>query len=307
MYHYIRDLPNTSFPRLKGMLTSDFQSQVKIFQSHFEMATLESALAYLQGTYKPSRDLCLLTFDDGLKEHYAEVTPILKELGVQGIFFVITNKALAPVHMNHFLLATLEFETYQKEFYRTLEESCPGMLDTLVITKSLVRHTYPWDDFPLASFKYVVNFMIERDLRDRVLTELFRTHMGDPSEFSESLYVSWDEARAMQKEGMVIGGHSHQHKPLSTLSDKELSWDLTQCRQTLDQQLLPQQELPFCFPYGQRETVNALTLEKLQELGFSCAFLNEPGANYPGQDHFLLQRFDCKDAVEKMLPQVTVH
>ena len=77
MYHYIRDLPNTSFPRIKGMLTRDFREQLATLQSRYEMGTLESALDFMRGSYRPSRDLCLLTFDDGLKEHYAEITPIL--------------------------------------------------------------------------------------------------------------------------------------------------------------------------------------------------------------------------------------
>ena len=67
MYHYVRDLPKTSFPRIKGMLTSDFQRQLQALQSRYEMATLEIALDFLKGAYSPTRDLCLLTFDDGLK------------------------------------------------------------------------------------------------------------------------------------------------------------------------------------------------------------------------------------------------
>src|SRR5262245_10648640 len=107
MYHYVRDLPNTSFPRIKGMLPSDFRRQLTALQGQYEMATLESALDFLQGTYRPSCDLCLLTFDDGLKEHYTEVAPMLLDHGVQGIFFVITagleEHRVASVHMNHFL------------------------------------------------------------------------------------------------------------------------------------------------------------------------------------------------------------
>ena len=74
-YHYVRDLPRTAFPRIKGMLLSNFQKQVDQLCGAYEMATLDSAMAFLNGTYHPSRNLCLLTFDDGLKEHFSEVTP----------------------------------------------------------------------------------------------------------------------------------------------------------------------------------------------------------------------------------------
>ena len=55
------------------------------------MATLESPRLSCNGAYRPARDLCLLTFDDGLKEHYRDVTPLLAECRVQGLFFVISG------------------------------------------------------------------------------------------------------------------------------------------------------------------------------------------------------------------------
>src|SRR5215470_5585259 len=91
MYHYVRDLPRTQFPRLKGILIDDFRQQVDELSSKYEMASVESALDFMTGEYRPRRDLCLLTFDDGLKEHYAYVTPILAETGIQGLFFLITG------------------------------------------------------------------------------------------------------------------------------------------------------------------------------------------------------------------------
>ncbi len=43
MYHYVRDLPQTAYPRLKGMLLDDFRHQVTELATHFEMASLESS------------------------------------------------------------------------------------------------------------------------------------------------------------------------------------------------------------------------------------------------------------------------
>src|SRR5215472_11211452 len=89
MYHYVRDLPRTQFPRLKGILLEDFRHQVNELSSQYEMASVESALDFMTGEYRPRRDLCLLTFDDGLKEHYTDVTPILAEKRIRGVFFLI--------------------------------------------------------------------------------------------------------------------------------------------------------------------------------------------------------------------------
>src|SRR5690349_9817423 len=130
MYHYIRDLPNTAFPKINGMLLRDFREQVGEFRERYEMATLESALEFIKGNYHPERDLCLLTFDDGFKEHYAEITPLLSDYRIQGLFFVITScfetGNVAPVHMNHFLMAALSFKEYQEAFSTRLNDMAPG-------------------------------------------------------------------------------------------------------------------------------------------------------------------------------------
>ena len=161
-YHYIRDLPSTPYPRIKGLLLADFYRQVRTLVQQYEMATLESAYAFLQGAYRPRRNLCLLTFDDGLREHYSEVTPVLADAHVQGVFFLITScleeRKTAPVHMNHFLLATMDFAQYRNRFLQQVRELDPGADGLAGISPELARHTYPWDDVEVARFKRLFNF-----------------------------------------------------------------------------------------------------------------------------------------------------
>lgn len=300
MYHYIRDLPRTPFPRIKGMLLGDFRQQVKALQDRYEMATLESALAFLSGSYVPQRDLCLLTFDDGLKEHYTDVTPLLAEAGIQGMFFLITgclqDASVASVHMNHFLMAALDFETYQRAFLQRLEamvgeNAVPGKVEPTV-----AQRTYRWDAPAVASFKYLFNFVLDGQIRDRVVKILFEEYIADESSFSQSLYLNWEEARQMQGAGMLLGGHSHRHEPLAKLSAEEMAQDLTMCSRLLSEHLKPQQLLPFSYPYGKRDSFTDTTARKLKQLGFTCSFSTEPGVNPRRADEFALCRLDCKDA-----------
>jgi peptidoglycan/xylan/chitin deacetylase (PgdA/CDA1 family) len=302
MYHYVRDLPNTPFPRIKGMLTTDFRQQLKAIQNLYEMATLESALDFLRGVYTPARDLCLLTFDDGFKEHYAEVTPRLVDCGVQGNFFVITSclqeRRVAPVHMNHFLMAALDFACYQRAFIHKMSDLAPHLQTTTDIDASIAQRTYCWDTPEIAAFKYLFNFVLDRDVRDQVVRTLFEEHLGDEQSFSSTLYLSWDEARQMQAAGMLIGGHSHQHSPLAALSDEGLREDLGMCQRLLVEHLQPQRWWPFCYPYGTKDTFSVTTVRYLKQLGFTCAFSTEVGANFPGMDVFAIRRIDCNDALK---------
>jgi peptidoglycan/xylan/chitin deacetylase (PgdA/CDA1 family) len=301
MYHYIRDLRNTSFPRIKGMLTSDFQEQVTALRSQYEMATLESALAFLQGVYSPPRDLCLLTFDDGLKDHYLEVTPILVDFDIQGVFFIITSclqeHCIAPVHMNHFLMAALDFNFYKQAFLERLSEFDHDVHIYSQIDNITAQHTYCWDTPEVATFKYFFNFILNSDIRDQVVKTLFEEHIGDERSFSQTLYLSWEEARQMQTAKMLFGGHSHQHKPLATLCDTELSWDLSTCQELLTEHLRPQDLWPFSYPYGKQDSFNDTAVRQLKRLGFNCSFGTEVDVNLPGRDLFTLHRIDCNNVL----------
>jgi peptidoglycan/xylan/chitin deacetylase (PgdA/CDA1 family) len=300
MYHYVRDLPNTPFPRIKGLLTTDFQRQLTALKSRYEMATLESALAFVHGQYLPHRDLCLLTFDDGLKEHYAEVMPLLVEAGVQGLFFVITgcvqDRRVAPVHMNHFLMATLDFDVYRSAFLRRLQELTPHASAAAAVDPAVAQRSYRWDSPEIASFKYFFNFVVDAQARDLALHSLFEEEIGAEASFSQTLYFNWEEAKQMQAAGMLIGGHSHQHRPLATLSAEELHWDLHTCQRLLGDHVRPQALWPFCYPYGKTDSFNAAAMSQLEQLQFTCAFSSDVGTNRPGINIFALHRLDCKDA-----------
>lgn len=297
VYHYIRHPEQTAFPRIHFLHTDEFCRQIEFFKNGFEMATLETALAFLNGEYQPSKHLVLLTFDDGLKEHWAFVTPFLQRHGIQGSFFLMTSSELAPVHMNHFLMASMDIAQYRAEFLRILPDAGQYAFDD-----DKVSWQYPYDAPEVGRFKYLMNFVVPPSTRDAVLRKLFEEHLGDPREFANSLYVSWAEAREMQEAGMVIGGHSHNHKPLEPLPDIELGDDLATCRQVLDDHLHPQAVWPFCYPYGKVLSFGPRTAAHLKRLGFQCGFTTENGSNVPGADVFSLRRFDCKDVIATLTP-----
>jgi peptidoglycan/xylan/chitin deacetylase (PgdA/CDA1 family) len=300
MYHYVRDLPRTRYPRIKGMLLNDFDQQVRALSDEFEMASIESCLEYLSGRYSPRRDLCLLTFDDGLKEHFRDVTPILADRGIQGVFSVVTScleeHRVVPVHMNHFLMAELDFAEYRSALMDALRE-CASVPDIASnIDPMLARRTYPWDDPEVASFKYFFNFVLEPGERDVAVARLFDRYISPEFEFAEELYLSWSEAREMQEAGMSIGGHTHLHRPLSSLSERELERDLKTSTELLRRNLRPQQHWPFCYPYGKSDSFSPAAVALLKQLGFDCAFTTEKGPNQPGADLFRITRVDCKNA-----------
>lgn len=297
MYHYVRDLPRTRFPRIKGLLTADFRRQVAGLGEHYEMATLESALAFLRGDYRPARDLCLLTFDDGLKDHVTDVLPVLAERGLQGVFFLPTacleEHRVLSVHKNHFLMAALEFDEYRRVFLRELDRLSPETASS--VDPAAAARTYRWDTPGVAAFKFLLNFGLSETVRDTILDSVFAGYLGDERAFARELYLTWDEAVRMQEAGMVLGGHSHRHTALATLDDDRQRADLTRCTDLLRRRLKPQALWPFSYPYGRLHTYNAVSVRSIRDLGYCCAFGTEVGPNLVGENVFALRRIDTKD------------
>jgi peptidoglycan/xylan/chitin deacetylase (PgdA/CDA1 family) len=243
-----------------------------------------------------------LTFDDGFKEHYRDVTPILSEARIQGAFFLITgcieDERVAAVHMNHFLMASLDFAFYRRalvNIVKDLDRDAPNPENVAVATAT---RNYIWDTPDVACFKFWFNFALKPEVRDSAVRELFLKHIGEERKFARELYLTWAEAREMCTAGMALGGHSHQHKALSSVPENELTWDLSRCRQLLDERLGRQELMPFSYPFGKRESYSAQTVAKLRDLAFSCSFSTEVGDNRPGAGLFSVARLDCKKAIK---------
>jgi peptidoglycan/xylan/chitin deacetylase (PgdA/CDA1 family) len=244
--------------------------------------------------------LCLLTFDDGLTEHARDVAPWLAEHGIQGLFFPITscleNRCVAPVHMNHLLMARLDFATYSREFLAELRNRDSKAASHAAVDAAAARATYIWDAPEVAAFKYLFNFVLDAATRDAVVKVLFEKHVGPESDIADDFYFTWEDAQRMQAAGMMIGGHSHRHRPLSALTPQNRAEDLEASRRLLDRNLRPQPFWPFSYPYGKTASFNGGAISDLQRLGFQCAFTTESGANVPGAQNYSLRRVDCKQA-----------
>lgn len=282
----------------------EFRDQVEEFSRCFEMASLDSALDFLNGSYRPKRDLCMLTFDDGLRDHSEFVLPILAERKISGLFGVISgcveDRVVAPVHMNHFLTASLDFNEYREALLTELDNWSPGLWEQCNVNEDEAQRSYPLDTREMASFKFVFNFLLPAEIRDVSIRGVFGRYFGDEAAFAKELYMSWDEVRQLQSGGMLLAGHTHSHRPLSTLSSEELLADIAANRTLLDRHTVPQNHYPFSYPYGKRNSYSPLVIERLHEAGFDCAFNTETGHNVEGSPLFELTRIDCKGAVEEL-------
>ena len=104
-------------------------------------------------------------------------------------------------------------------------------------------------------------------------------------------YLSWDEIKELQREGIEIGNHSHSHeyflnkKPEERLlyfeSDLELS-------EKLFKKYLGDKPKTYAYPYGE---FNAQMMALLKQKGYSMAFAQNSGVWHESSNSFAVPRF----------------
>src|SRR5262245_41774271 len=106
MYHYVRP-DDASFPHFRHMTVDAFEQQLDYFSDKYRLLSRVEFAQSLE-TGAPIRDGIVLTFDDGVKDHFEHVLPALTRRGTFGVFYIpaypyFTGRIL-DVHRTHLLL-----------------------------------------------------------------------------------------------------------------------------------------------------------------------------------------------------------
>ena len=89
MYHYVRPIKDSKFSRIKGLELNDFQNHLDILESKSSLLTPEEFVNLDSVVSNDRRPFSLLTFDDGLIDHYKFVLPELKKRGHKALFSLL--------------------------------------------------------------------------------------------------------------------------------------------------------------------------------------------------------------------------
>lgn len=257
MYHYVRELPNTRYPEIKGLLTSQFRAQVKFLRDsgcHF-LSVPEVMEAAQSGKSLPENSV-MLTFDDGYIDHFTNVFPVLDEFGIPGFFSmpgkIIREKKLLDVNRIHFILASTPIEKIKSRLFRELDYYRGHEFD-IPSNDELYQKLAVASRFDTADtifVKRVLQVELPVMLRDIITMHLFELCVGIPEyRFADELYLSLDQVRTMQRHGMTWGIHGYDHSWMNRMSEEDLRKDLTDALDVFDG-IVDRDSWICCYPYG---------------------------------------------------------
>jgi len=298
MYHYVRDIQESKYPKIKGLETTGFVRQLDYLIDNFNIIKAEDVIDCVkQGKQLPLRS-CLLTFDDGYKDHLTKVLPELLKRNIQGSFFppakCVMEREILDVNKIHFILACANnFSTLVNDLDSLcVEYGLSGELLASYKTKFSVPSRYD-----LAEVMYVKNLLqhvLDENIRNSITSKLFQIYVTKSEiDFADDLYLSVADTKTLINNGMYVGSHGYRHLWLEKETVESQSFEIDSSLKFLRDIGSRTEDWIMCYPYG---SYNSNTLAILKDRKCAIGLTTKVGmAKVPRDSRLQLPRYDTND------------
>lgn len=214
-----------------------FEQNLRWLAARFKIVPLAAMVdGVLQGRAPDARGELVLTFDDGLGNHFDAAYPVLRKLALPATYFVcpelIERRSWIWNQEARERLKSMAAQARADFAQRTLACADAGVEALIERMKGL----------PIAERQRV-----EADLRAR-------TPEFAPSALQRRRFdpLTWGELQGLDPALITIGSHTLSHPILPTIDDAMLEREVRDSRQMLEQRLGRAVDL-FCYPNGAQD------------------------------------------------------
>lgn len=242
-------------------------------------------------------DLCI-TFDDGLRCQLDVALPVLDELGLTAFWFVNTamlDGELPPLEIYRYFRSTAfrSVDDFYADFFAAVETRFDGTRlrqaqSAFPSSEYLTEYTYYSNDDRW--FRYLRDLVLTADEYRDVMDELMNARGFDTDGIADRLWVSPDALASLERNGHVIGLHSHSHPTRMDLLEQDAQEREYRTNLATLTKVLSARPRAMSHPCG---FYNDATLEVLGRLGVELGFRADMSAGpslleIPREDHSLL-------------------
>lgn len=302
-YHYVNSREDGFYGSLKKTSIEQFNSQLRILMKEYRAAEPNEFEEMFYSGSISGDNIFLMTFDDGLKDHYTNIFPILKENNLKAGFSIssalLEKKEILSAHKNHILLASLGDVELIEKININLKEIAPNLFDKYKIDDKekkdaedpyLLQLKYKRDNILIGNLKYTL-LLMDKIVKEKILNKIFAEIYPDEEKIFDEFYMNRQELMEMVESGMAIIGHGHTHNNLSSLSAEEQKKEIL-ISKNLIKNIFKYEMTQFSYPYG---GYNRTTIDLLKESGFRCAItVNALDVDFNGNP-FEINRYSTVD------------
>jgi peptidoglycan/xylan/chitin deacetylase (PgdA/CDA1 family) len=261
MYHNFSDSMDAGSA---DVTVSILRRQFEFLHRNYRVVPLSQLVEQLNSSKPIARNLVALTIDDGRRNCYQFLFPLLQEFGIPATFFVVSS-----------FIRGEDWIWTDKVLW--LSEQ-PGAPEELFSNK-------------IDGFFALLNRMRPETRNAHIAT--LAKYLGvaipqaAPSKYSP---CTWKEIRKMTDSGLVeIGSHTVSHPIFSSITDEESWQELAISRSQIEEEIHKQVN-SFCFPNGQPGDYRSNQLHQVKEAGYKNAVLASFGMVAKRSDPYQLPR-----------------
>lgn len=263
------------FPQPDGAGRRGLEQQLKWLCRCGTPVRLGDALAMLRaGGRLPPRAFAI-TFDDGYRDAAELAVPLLARLGVPATVFLVPG------------ILSREVRAWWEHLAWAFEAATASALTWAGKTYELLS-----GDRRADAFSTIAETLkrCNREQRESAIAEIVGTlaPAGPPGD--DSLFLDWEDAKALAAAGWEIGSHSRYHAILSQESAHLQRTDLRESRELLEQQLGTDVSL-LSYPNGTRRDFDEITMGAAKEAGYEFAVTTVAGLNGRRSPPYMLRRY----------------
>ncbi|HXJ90003.1 MAG TPA: polysaccharide deacetylase family protein [Candidatus Binatia bacterium] len=265
-----------------------FRAQIRMLKRQHNIISPEHFHDWLLGSRELPQRAMLLTCDDGLLNNLTVMTPILREEGLQCLFFV-TGASLDKVPQ---ILWYIELYLMIMEAQRNHSATVWRGMDVPEIDRNPRKRRPQWLALMtgLSAFEAPKRafFLQEAEQRWGVAPDWKRRYLDDPLLRQRFQPMGAAELRQLADAGMTIGSHTFSHPELSRQTEGMARREIIDFRRELE--ICTQRAVwALAYPFGNPSSVGERELQLAEEAGYNCAFMNMLG-EVAAKNRFALPR-----------------
>lgn len=281
-----------------------FRSQLRLLKRHYNVIAPHRLQDWLTSDQALPERAVLLTCDDGLLNNLTVMLPILREEGLQCLFFVsgasLGHDPEMLWYVALYLMLVKARGNHEPQRWRDVQitripsDDGQKRICWLQLLKMLSRF----------SARQRREFLCEAAQwwgMDRMWKQQY---VDDPLLRQRFQLLTAPQLKQLGEAGMTIGAHTVDHPVLSEQSTDLASTEIADCRQPL-QHCIGQPVWAFAYPFGDPSSVGSREYQLAKAAGYECALLNVGGPVRPSSPRFALPRIHV--TAEMSLPIYEAH
>ncbi len=255
----------------------NFENHILYFKKNFQIISLEDCIAILKNNLKCPKKAIVLTFDDGHKDNYTYVFPILKKYNIPATIFLTTGPIMNRelFWWDKIIYSILNSTEKYIDLGASEQYSIESKLDKISTINTLLHLSKILSETEK-------NSLIQR-LQNTVSVEI-------PSALIDNLVLSWKEIHEMGRSGITFGAHTVNHPILTKLPLHDAKKEILKSKLDIEREM-GSNVGSFAYPNG---SLNNELKHCVAEIGFTCGLsLNPRSLINRNNDLFELPRIEA--------------